>query len=121
MRLLSAYHEGLPHSLTVDYPSSETCGTKGSALCGALPSTPPVERVGERTQLLGCRHCHGSGSITILGAFLAAECHSPGCMILRFCLLRDCCLYLCEDSCSLPSPLGLGGGGLGTLFIYKLF
>ena len=47
MRLLSAYHEGLPHSLTVDYPSNETCGTKGSALCGALPSTPPVEFVGE--------------------------------------------------------------------------
>ena len=31
----------------MDYPSSETCGTKGSALCGALPSTPLVELVGE--------------------------------------------------------------------------
>ena len=45
----------------------KTCGTKGAALCGALPSTPPVELVGEH--IWGCRHFH-------------AECHSPGRMTM---------------------------------------
>ena len=41
------------------------------ALCGALPSTPPVERAGE--YISRDADFHGSGSITLLGAFLAAE------------------------------------------------
>ena len=39
----------MPHSLAVDYPLSEADGTKGSALCGALPSAPSVELFGEHS------------------------------------------------------------------------
>ena len=39
MRLSVCINEK-PHTLAVNYPLSEADGTKGSALCGALPSTP---------------------------------------------------------------------------------
>ena len=116
MRLLSAYHEGLPHSLTVDYPSNETCGTKGSALCGALPSTPPVEFVGE------CSSWDAS---------LSWECfvHPSRCSFSRWMSQSrmHCSMSLpyarllliqWKDSCSLPSPLG---GRAGTFVIYKMY
>ena len=110
MRLLSAYHDKLPHSLTVDYPSSEACGTKGSALCGALPSTPLVELVGE--------YCSWD-AFTFMGVvrspfsvLLAAGCHSPGCRLLWFCSMRVCYFYSGWIPAVYPALLG---GGLGSL------
>ena len=72
----------------------KTCGTKGAALCGALPSTPPVELVGEHISGDAVTFI-GSVSITLLGAIVAAESHSPGRMTILDCSLRDCCLYFC--------------------------
>ena len=39
MRLSGSINER-SHTLAVGYPLSEADGTKGSVLCGALPSTP---------------------------------------------------------------------------------
>ena len=83
----------------MDYPSSETCGAKGSAVCGTLPSTPPVELVGGMSSLSWEWFDHLSR------AFFPMNVRVQDAWFFGFALAR-LLLLRWKDSCSLPSPFG---------------